>query len=147
MSVGPYPVAPVVTRLRAITQLRHVGIAADLATALDQQPPAVPAAYVVRQERAKPSAGASGGVLIQEMGVDLIVVLFVRNLADQAAGAGAAQEMDTLIPLVRTQLLNWQPDAAFDGLSQNASRDEGYRAGLAITQELFRSRYRIEVRP
>jgi hypothetical protein len=147
-SVGPFPLAPVLARLRVLVPaLRFVGSAADLRTALEQQPAATPAAYVVRQERAKRSAGASGGVLIQEMGVDVIVVLYVRNQASAATGEGAAAEMDALIAAVRNALLNWRPDAGFDPLSQNASRDEMYRGGLLCAQELLSSRYRIEVRP
>jgi hypothetical protein len=147
-SVGPFPLAPVLARLRALVpSLRTVGSCADLRTAVDQQPPATPAAYVVRQERAKRSSGASGGVLIQEMGVDLIVVLYVRNQAGAATGEGAASEMDALVASVRGALLNWAPAAGFDPLSHNASRDESYRAGLLCTQELLSSRYRLEVRP
>lgn len=147
-SVGPFPVAPVLTRLRTrVPALRLVGSAADLRTALDQQPAATPAAYVVRQERARRSAGASGGLLVQEMGVDLIVVLYVRNQGAAATGEGAAAEMDALIAGVRGALLNWAAAPAFDPLAQNASRDESYRAGLLCVQELFSSRYRLEVRP
>lgn len=148
MTVGPFPVAPAIARLRAtVPLLRYVSQAADLRTAIDQQPPAVPAAYVVRQERPKPSAGASGGVLVQEVLVDLIVVLYVRNQAGAASGEGAAAEMDALIAAIRTQLLNWRPATDFDPLSHNGARDDGYRAGQLCAQELYRSRYRIEVRP
>jgi len=147
-SVGPFPLAPVLKRLREqVPALRLVGTAADLRTALDQQPAATPAAYVVRQERARRTAGASGGVLIQEMGVDVIVVLYVRNQAAAATGEAAAAEMDALIAAVRAALLNWAPTPAFDPLSQNASRDESYRGGLLCVQELLSSRYRLEVRP
>lgn len=143
---GPFPLAPVLTQLRTVSALRYVGNAADLRSALDQQPAAVPAAFVVRQERARPSAGASGGVLVQQMDVDVIVVLYVRNVAGSASGEGAAVEMDTLAADVRTKLLNWRPAEGVEPLSMNASRDEGYRAGTLIAQELYRSRYRIEVR-
>lgn len=143
---GPFPLAPVLTQLRTVSALRYVGNAADLRSALDQQPAAVPAAFVVRQERARPSAGASGGVLVQQMDVDVIVVLYVRNVAGSASGEGAAAEMDTLAADVRTKLLNWRPAEGVEPLSMNASRDEGYRAGTLIAQELYRSRYRIEVR-
>lgn len=147
-SVGPFPLAPVLVRLREqVPALRLISSAADLRTAIDQQPNATPAAYVVRQERAKRSAGASGGVLIQEMGVDLAVVLYVRNHAGASNGEGAAAEMDAVISDVRRALLNWRPAEGFDPLSQNSSRDEYYRAGLLCTQELLSSRYRIEVRP
>jgi hypothetical protein len=145
--IGPYPIAPVIDRLDALSQLRHVGTCADLKTALSQSPRAVPAAYVVRQERAKPSAGASGGVLIQQMDVDLIVVLYVRNKATADTGAAAAAEMDGLIAAVRGQLLNWRATEGVEPITQNASRDDSYKGGELLAQELFRSHYRIEVRP
>lgn len=143
---GPFPLAPILNRLRTVAALRFVGNAADLRTALDQQPAAVPAAFVVRQERARPAAGASGGVLVQQMDVDVIVVLYVRNSAGAASGEGAAGEMDATATAVRTALLNWRPSDGVEPLTMNASRDEGYRGNTLIAQELYRSRYRIEVR-
>lgn len=147
--LGPYPLAPVIERLRAqVPQLRFVGNAADLRTALDQQPRALPAAYVVRQERAQGAAGASGGVLIQQQNVDVIIVNYVRNNASADSGAAVAAEMDALAAAERAALLNWTPDpAAIEPLTFNTARDETYSAGLLISQELYRSRYRIEVRP
>lgn len=145
--IGPFPVAPVVDRLDELSELRHVGTCADLKAALTQTPRAVPAAYVVRQERARPSAGASGNVLVQQVDVDLIVVLYVRNRAAADTGAAAAGEMDGLIALVRAQLLNWRAAEGVDPLTLNASRDDSYQGGELLAQELFRSHYRIEVRP
>lgn len=145
--LGPYPLAPVVERLRgAGSPLKLVGNAADLATALKQQPRATPAAYVVRQERAQTARGASGGVLVQQMGVDVIVVLYVRNNAAADSGAAALEEMTTVAAYVRGQLLNWRANPDTEPLVANASRDEGYHAGLLVSQELLRSSYRIEVR-
>lgn len=145
--IGPYPTDPVVTRLAALSALRHVGNVADLQTALAQKPRAMPAAYVCRQERALPSRGASGGVLVQQMQVDVIVVLYVQNHAGAATGAAALAQMTALIADVRSQLLNWRAAADVEPLTMNASRDESYDAGLLVSQELYRSGYRIEVRP
>lgn len=145
--IGPLPLAPILQRVQDGTRARLVSHAADLATALRQKPRALPAAYVVRQERARPSAGASGGVLVQEMAVDVIVVLYVQHHAEGASGAKAAAEMDAFAGEVRGQLLNWAPDPGADPLSMNASRDEYFVGGALCSQELFRSRYRIEVRP
>lgn len=147
--IGPYPTDPVVTRLAEIpsAQLRYVGNVADLQTALTQKPRALPAAYVCRQERAQPSKGASGGVLVQQMQVDLIVVLYVQNHASAATGAAALAQMTQLVNAVRGKLLNWRAVAGVEPLRMNASRDESFNAGLLISQELYRSDYRIEVRP
>lgn len=145
--IGPYPLADVITRLSDPgSPLRHVGNAADLQTALTQQPRALPAAFVVRQERAEPSRGASGGVLVQRMAVDVIVVLYVRNVAQSESGAAALSDMTALATYVRSKLLNWASDpAVFEPLAMNASRDQAYAGGLLVSQELFRSAYRIEV--
>lgn len=145
--VGPFPTDPVVTRLVEIPLLRHVGNVADLQTALSQKPRALPAAYVCRQERAQPAKGASGGVLIQQMGVDVIVVLYVQNHAAAATGAAALAQMTQLVAAVRGKLLNWRAAPEVEPLRMNASRDESYDAGLLVSQELYRSDYRIEVRP
>jgi hypothetical protein len=146
--IGPYPVAPVLARLKAqVPELRQIGHCGDLKTALSQQPLAAPAAFVVRQERARPSAGASGGVLVQLVDVDVILVLYVRNQAQAATGGAAAADMDALVASCRGALLNWSAAPGVSPLTQNASRDDSYQGGALIVQELFRSDYRIEVRP
>jgi hypothetical protein len=148
MTSGPFPVAPVIERLQAdAPMLKIVSQAADLRTALEQQPPATPAAYVVRQERPRRSAGASGGQLIQEIDVTIAVVLFCRNHATAASGAAAAQEMDALIAQVRRALLNWSPGQPFDPFAHGGSEDNNYRAAQLSCNEFYTSRFRIQVNP
>lgn len=147
---GPFPLAETILRLKTQAPLlKTVGNAADLRTATDQKlsHAAMPAAFIVRQERAVRTDGASGDVLIQHVDVDLIVVLYVRNQAAEAIGAHAAADMDRVIAQVRCALLNWTPLPEVRPIVHNASRDQAYQSGTLIAQELFKTRYRIEVRP
>lgn len=148
--VGPFPLAAAIERLHAqVPTLRLVGTAADLRTALDAKPNATPAAFVLKEESSRPAAGASNGVLVQMCSVSVQVVLMVQNVRLGAAGEGARQQMDSLIQAVRGALLKWSPDNTrfFHGLSHLASRDESYSGGWLVAQEIFQTRYPIEVRP
>jgi hypothetical protein len=142
---GPFPAAAAEQRLRdQVPALRAVGNAADLQTALKAQPAAVPAAFVLREERGDEPAGYSGGSLVQRIRVALIVVLWVRNYAAAGTGSGARCEMDALQTAVRTALVGWSPDEAFDVLNMQAERDEGYDGGNLVAQSIFRSFYRLQ---
>lgn len=144
MSVGPFPVSDVIERLRErASVLLEVGDAADLSTALAQQPRVGVAAYVTAAELGKPIK-YSGAVAIQNCDVTIRVVLFVRNFTGEATGSGARQQMDTeVIPAVRRALFGWRPDDAFDALSFQAGRDERYAAGWLVSQQVFATDYRM----
>lgn len=146
--VGPYPLQEAMDRLTAVTALREVGTCGDLVAALNQTPRALPAAYLVLREDGHEPRGASGGVLIQHTDVFVCVVLYVSNYRDQATGSAARTDMSVLIRAVRTCLLNWRPSTFSSAvpLSFKASRDEPSRPGTLITQEIYKSHYRIEVR-
>lgn len=144
MSVGPFPVSKVIERLRELAPaLLEVGDAADLSTALAQQPRVGVAAYVTAAELGKPIK-YSGAVAIQNCDVTIRVVLFVRNFAGEATGSGARQQMDAeVIPAVRRALFGWRPDDAFDALSFQAGRDEKFTAGWLVSQQVFATDYRM----
>lgn len=145
MSVGPFPVSKVIERLRELAPaLLEVGDAADLTTALAQQPRVAVAAYVTAAELGKPIK-YSGPVAIQNCDVTVRVVLFVRNFAGEATGSGARQQMDAeVIPAVRKALFGWTPEDAFDALSFQAGRDEKSPApGWLVTQQVFATDYRM----
>lgn len=144
MSVGPFPVSKVIERLRERAPvLFEVGDAAELTTALAQQPRVAVAAYVTTAELGKPIK-YSGEVAIQNCDVTIRVVLFVRNLAGEATGSGARQQMDTeVIPAVRKALFGWTPEEAFDALSFQAGRDEKFTAGWLVSQQVFATDYRM----
>lgn len=144
MSVGPFPISTVIKRLREhALVLLEVGDAADLTTALAQQPRVNVAAYVTAAELGKPIK-YSGPMAIQNCDVTVRVVLFVRNYADEATGSGARQQMDSeVIPAVRKALFGWTPDGAFDALSFQAGRDEKFTAGWLVSQQIFATDYRM----
>ena len=145
MSVGPFPVNETIERLKAqVPTLKLAGNSADLRTALKTAPNAVPAAYVLAEEKGdKPNFG-TGGVTIQSVIVAVQVVLFVRNFAQELVGSAARREMDELIAAVRIALVGWKPTDKFMQLSFQAARDESYDAGLLVCQEIYRSQYRIQ---
>lgn len=148
--IGPFPLHQAVARLKgSVPGIGVIGAAADLRAALDDKPRASPALFVIKEERSNAPAGASNGVLAQMCQVTLQVVLFVRNASGERRGEGAREQMDALIHAVRDALLAWSPDNArfFHGLHHVASRDESYAGGWLVAQEIFQTRYPIEVRP
>jgi hypothetical protein len=142
--LGPYPLAGIVQRLAAITALRSVGISADLAAALKSAPGAVPAAFVVREERAIETTYGTG-VQVQKVDAAVAIVLFVRNYRESDSGAGARDEMDALLAQARAQLLGWRPSGEFGALRLHASNENIYSGALLVSQETYLSTYRTKV--
>lgn len=144
MSVGPFPVALVITRLAEVSLLRHVDGAAGLAAAEKQQPPSTPAAYVIANERAKPVKGYSGGGMVQEVEVTIVVVYYVKHQGTAATGVKAQAELDALRAATREKLLNWRPNPGMKPLFLIASDGESYQAGSLQGQDAFGSTYNID---
>ncbi|WP_180867341.1 phage tail terminator protein [Stenotrophomonas maltophilia] len=147
MTVGPFPVGAIVARLQEQAKvLLEVGSAADLSTALEQQPKTAVAAFVTSAEVGKPSKYSTNALHIQNVDVTIRVVLFVRNYAGEATGAGARDQMDKeVIPAVRQALVGWTPVDAFDALSFQAGRDEAFKAGWLVNQQVLTTNYRMQV--
>ena len=126
--------------------LLEVGSAADLSTALEQQPKTAVAAFVTSAEVGKPSKYSTNALHIQNVDVTIRVVLFVRNYAGEATGVGARDQMDKeVIPAVRQALVGWTPVDAFDALSFQAGRDEAFKAGWLVNQQVLTTNYRMQV--
>lgn len=126
--------------------LLEVGSAADLSTALEQQPKTAVAAFVTSAELGKPSKYSTNALHIQNVDVTIRVVLFVRNYAGEATGTGARDQMDKeVIPAVRQALVGWTPVDAFDALSFQAGRDEAFKAGWLVNQQVLTTNYRMQV--
>ncbi|KHS06600.1 hypothetical protein RM61_15150 [Xanthomonas phaseoli pv. phaseoli] len=144
MTVGPFPVSTAIARLRThAPALLAVGSAADLTTALAQQPRVAISAYVTAAEVGR-AIKYTGPLAIQNCDVTLRVVLFVRHYGDEQTGGGARSEMDEeVIPQVRAALFGWAPADAFDALSFQAGRDESYTAGWLVSQQVFGTNYRM----
>ncbi|HGM5448555.1 TPA: hypothetical protein ACKPYZ_000918 [Stenotrophomonas maltophilia] len=147
MTVGPFPVGAIVARLQEQAEvLLEVGSAADLSTALEQQPKTAVAAFVTSAEVGKPSKYSTNALHIQNVDVTIRVVLFVRNYAGEATGVGARDQMDKeVIPAVRQALVGWTPVDAFDALSFQAGRDEAFKAGWLVNQQVLTTNYRMQV--
>ena len=145
--VGPFPVADAIERLRAeVPELKIVSGAADLGTALAQQPPAVPAAYVLCEDTSREAHGYTDDTLAQDTRVVVQVVLFVRNAAQQNVGTAAERDMAALATKVRLALLNWSPTPGeILSLQSLAGRNESFKGAMLCRQEIFRSGYTIEV--
>lgn len=145
MSVGPYPVNLAMIRLRdKVPDLRNkVGNAADLRTALQAKPATSPAAYLQAEERGG-LVKYSGPITVQDVTVSLQLVLFFRSAKGEGDGTGARQGMDALITATRTALVGWAPGDAFQELSFQAGRDEYYDGGWLVSQQIYRSGYRIQ---
>jgi len=139
-----FPVAAVIQRLQSLRDLRLVGTAADLATAMAQMPGNAPAAYVVGSRRGEKPVGASSGVQIQHIDCAIAVVLFVKHSGTAETGAAARTAMDALQAQVDALLVGWSPDAyvRFLGLHFVASKDEFYASPWLCSQVVYRSRYR-----
>lgn len=145
MSTGPFPVKLAMDRLSShVPALRRsVGSSADLRTALDAKPNTSPAAYLHAEERGGPVKYA-GPVLVQDVSVTLQLILFFRNAGGEAIGSGARAGMDELIATSRAALLGWAPGDAFHELSFQAGRDEYFHGGWLVSQQIYRSGYRIQ---
>jgi len=144
MTVGPFPLAVVIDRLRAKVPLaKSIGTAADLHTALDVPPNTSPALYVLAEERGGPGK-YSGPATIQNVDVLLKVVRLVRSASGEKHGRGAREKADQIAAQIRTALIGWTPDAAFEAITFNAGRDDSYHGGWLAGQELFRTSYRIQ---
>ena len=145
--LGPFPVSEVITRLQdqAGQILHQVGSAADLATALAQEPRVDSAAFVTIAERGR-GIQTSGSVARANVDVTLRVVLFVRHVGGAADGSAARAEMDSnVLPAVRAALFGWSPSDAFDSLQFVASRDESYKPGWLVCQEIYTTDYAMQV--
>lgn len=137
--LGPYPTEAVITTLQANSALRLAGGVADLDTALRQPPNTTPAAYVLREETAKPGDYAEHGR--QRVAVTVKVVLWVRHVGD-ATGARAEADMTTLERSVRQSLIGYQPAGTrFEPLTLRASGADQFFAGHLVRQVLFETHY------
>lgn len=141
MTLGPFPLTAVLERVSSLTALRTVGIAADLAAALKTAPAALPALYLVREERAKETTYGTG-VQVQKIDAAIACVLFVRNYRDADIGGGARAEMDALIAQLRERLLGWRPSGDYMPLQLQSSNENLYSGALLASQETYLSTYR-----
>lgn len=143
MTTGPFDVALAMKRLSDHAPIFNlVGTAADLRTALAQDPRSTPAVYVVAQERGAEVKYSGPTVVHQNVGVALQAVLFVRNAKSEGDGTGAAAAMTDCIKQLRAAWIGWAPDDATEAVSFQAGRDESYKGGHLVNQQIFSTGYR-----
>ena len=146
MSLPVFPLAAVLERLRAkVPELRSMDGAAGLLAAEKQLPVRMPAAYVIASEKGHPAKGFSGGGLVQDVDVALVVVLYVSNAARASTGSAAQADLDALTGKVRAALVNWKPMQHSGGTALHflASDGEAFQAGAVQGQSAFGCTYRI----
>lgn len=99
-------IAEIIARLQSqVAALKLVAGAAEFGAAADANPIATPAAYVLRlSERGSESLTLAR--VEQRVGVEIGVVLALRNAADPL-GAAANADLEALRASVRTALLGW----------------------------------------
>ncbi len=141
--VGPFPASAVIARLTELTELRLVDGAAGLQAALDAQPRAMPAAFVLVEESGRAS-GDYAEHYAQPMDAVVKVVLFVRHAA---GGAKAVVEMEDVERAVRTKLRDWSPGYPFEPLWIANSGADQFFAGQLTRQVIFRTQYRDQEEP
>lgn len=145
MFLGPFPTSAAIERIRTrVPAAQLVGTAADIATALRQQPTAMPAIYVLVEEVPRPTQWATG-VFDQSFEVTLQCILMVRNATDQHSGAGAREAMDALIAELRKCLLGWVPEHMDIAVQAGRGRDLRYDASRLVSQHDFKTEYSIQV--
>lgn len=144
MTVGPFPVAAVIARLRAkVSALKVVDGAAGLLAAEKQQPAGSPAAFVIANEKAGQVKGYSGNLLAQEVEATIVVVLYVKHAGGAASGAQAQQQLDALRAASRDALVNWKPMQTGSALRFVAADGESYQPGSQQGQDAYACRYTL----
>lgn len=130
----------IVQRLRdTVPALKHIGKAVEFAAAVETNPPATPACFVIGL------AETPGGVMtaescMQRVSATVGLVLVVRNVGDKT-GAAASSDMETLRKLVRAQVYGWAPAAGYDPLERGQGSLLVFRDGHLWWQDLFKTTY------
>ena len=145
MLAGPFPAELVIERLDALASLQSVDGAAGLDTAMNVQPPKLPAAYVLVEERGQ--RGDYSGQHAQPMSVAIHVVLWTSHAGAAATGAKAVAAMTALEREVRTQLCAWSPGSVFEDLWVSSSGGDLYFGGRLIRHLVFATQYRDQELP
>lgn len=141
---GPFPVEAAIEQLRSVTELRLIGGAGGLQTAMRTPPRAMPAAYVLLRERGR--AGDYADTYAQPMEATLTVVLWVSHAGDET-GEKAAAAMTRLEREVRTRLRDWTPAKPFEPLWVSDSGNDQFLGSHLTRQVIFRTQYRDQEMP
>lgn len=140
MRAGPFPVESVIEQLGTVQALRLVGGAGGLDAALQGQPRAFPAAYVLSKEDGRP--GDYSELDAQPVEVELLVVLLLRNAADADSGAAAARQASDIERAIRAALRDWSPGYPFERLWFLGNTYGNYLGNRMLRELRFRCSYR-----
>lgn len=130
--------ALIIEQLRlAVPALRLVGGAAEFERAV-QGLTALPAAFVLPARDVGGPSAFMGQITQQQVASDYVVLLAVRNLADDE-GAAAIEALRPVRIAVRDALLGWVPDADFDNCEYAAGELLAFENGVLWWQETYRT--------
>jgi len=118
--------------------LALVGGAAEFQKAVETNPAATPAAYVIELDE---TAGPSPATEVhQRVKATIGIVHVVRNVAD-IKGDGARKDMETLRAATKAKLLGWSIAAGFDPLERARSNLLTFRDGHMWWQDAYTTAY------
>lgn len=130
----------IVERIQAtVPAFRLVGGAIDFQAAVESNPTATPACFVIPM-REQPGPSIAADILQQKVVATVGIVIVVRNLGDRV-GAAAGSDLDQLRLAVKAQLYGWTPDPALDPLERGMGNLLAFRDGHAWWQDLFITSY------
>lgn len=129
-------IADFVAYLQAsVPALKQVGAAAQFQSAVESNPKATPAAFVISLGD-DPGASAMADQIIQRVATTLGVVLVVRNLSD-SKGVAAGEDMEALRAAVKAALLGWQPAPEYDPLQRGRGTLLAFKDGHMWWQDIY----------
>lgn len=132
MSVGPFDVGEVITRLREqVPALRAVAGAAEFAAAVagTVTPPA--GFVLLGKEQGDPKTGGTT-LAIQRIRATFAVVLAVRNYRRSERGTAQSPELVPLIHSVRQALMGWRTTVFDPAPGQVASTSVDFQSGALL---------------
>jgi len=124
---------------QTVPELRLVGRAAEFQAAVENNPKATPACFVVPVQE-QPGRSISSDVLQQEVTATVGVILVVRNVGD-TLGAGAGADLETLRKAVRSQVFGWQAGPGLDPFERGRGQLLAFRDGHVWWQDQFITSY------
>ena len=126
----------VVAYLQAsVPALKQVGAAAQFQSAVESNPRATPAAFVISLSE-DPLPSAMADQVIQRVSMTLGVILVVKNLTDHK-GVAAGQDMEALRAQVKAALLGWQPAPSYDPLQRGRGTLMVFKDGHMWWQDIY----------
>jgi len=143
---GPLAIGPVIDRLTAqVSALRFVGGAADLEAAQRERAPATPAAYVLLSNDRPGSVTTSTQRFRQQVTGAIGVITAVRDYRVSERGAGAADDIESILAAQRAALLGWiHPQSNRTPMRLGGQgRLLSYRNAVVWWQDIYQADYTI----